>query len=125
MTDTGGVENPQPAIRGPQSSGQPPSRPPTPDSPTRPAGGPGPRPSAGPGPRPAPGEARPTADWATFVESCKQLADRIASIRQVRWIRKSSASVRWVLLVAAVGLGSALLIALTVSILVSLIPRSG
>ncbi|HEY6317423.1 MAG TPA: hypothetical protein VI462_06000 [Acidimicrobiia bacterium] len=95
-----------------------------PDSPTGPAGGPGPRPSAGPGTRPAPGDTRP-ADWAAFVESCKQLADRIASIRQIRWIRKSSASVRWLLLVAAVGLGSALLIALTVSILTSLIPRSG
>ena len=72
----------------------------------------------------APAEAAPAADWATFVESCKQLADRIASIRQIRWIRKSSASVRWGLLVLAVGLGSALLIALTVDLLVSLIPRT-
>lgn len=120
MTDTGAVENPQPAIRDPQPGGQPPGRPPAPGSDARPAG-PGPRPPAGS----APAEASPPADWATFVESCKQLADRIASIRQVRWIRKSSASVRWALLVVAVGLGSALLIALTVDALVSLIPRSG
>ena len=64
-------------------------------------------------------------DWATFVESLKDLADRVASIRQIRWIKKSSASVRWILLVAAVGLGSALLVALAVDLLVSLIPRTG
>jgi hypothetical protein len=33
--------------------------------------------------------------------------------------------VRWALLVVAVGLGSALIVALTVDLLVSLIPRSG
>ena len=115
MTDTGGVEDPQPATRGAEATGQPPSRPPLP--------GPGPRPAAASGLQPAT-DVPPPADWATFVESCKQLADRIASIRQIRWIRKSSASMRWVLLVVAVGLGSALLIALTISMLVSLVPKS-
>jgi len=104
MTDTGGVENPQPAIRGPQPTGQPPRRPPTPG--------------------PATG-ATPQGDWQSFVASCTELLDRIGSIRQVRWIRRSSATVRWVLLIVAVGLGSALLVALTVSVLVSRIPRSG
>ena len=42
MTDTGAVENPQPAIRGPQPGGQPPGRPPAPAGATRPPG-PGPR----------------------------------------------------------------------------------
>lgn len=101
MTDTGGVENPQPAIRGPQ----PPRRPPTPG--------------------PATGAAPRQGDWQTFVASCTQLLDRIGSIRQLRWIRRSSAAVRWVLLIVAVGLSSALIVALTVNALVSLIPRSG
>jgi hypothetical protein len=120
MTDTGAVENPQPAIRGPQAGGQPPRRPPAAPGATRPPGS-GPRPPAGA----VPGQQSQGTDWAAFVESCRQLADRIASIRQVRWIRKSSASVRWALLVVAVGLGSALLVALTIDLLVSLIPRSG
>ncbi len=105
MTDTGGVENPQPAIRGPRPTGQPPQRPPT----------------LGP----ATGAAPRQDDWQAFAASAKQLLDRIASIRQLRWIRRSSAAVRWALLIVAVGLGSALLVALTVSVLVSLIPRSG
>lgn len=122
MIDTGAVENPQPAIRGPQPSGQPPRRPPTPPGATRPPGaGPAPQPTAGA----VPGQRSLGTDWAGFLENCRQLADRIASIRQVRWIRKSSASVRWALLVVAVGLGSALIVALTVDLLVSLIPRSG
>ena len=87
---------------------------------TRPPG-----PGLGPPLAGAPGQAAQGTDWAAFVESLRQLADRIASIRQVRWIRKSSASVRWALLVVAVGLGSALLVALTVDLLVTLIPRSG
>jgi len=64
-------------------------------------------------------------DWQTFVESVAQLLERIGSIRQIRWIRRSSAAVRWALLVLAVGLSSALLVALTVSALVSLLPRTG
>ena len=105
MTDTGGVENPQPAIRGPQPARQPPRRPPTPG--------------------PATAAAPKQDDWQTFVESWTQLLDRIGSIRQIRWIRRSSATVRWALLILAVGLGSALLVALTVSVLISRIPRSG
>jgi hypothetical protein len=106
MTDTGGVENhPQPAIRRAPPTRQPPQQPPRPG--------------------PAPGAAPKQGDWKTFVESVTQLLDRIASIRQIRWIRRSSAAVRWALLVLAVGLGSALLVALTISLLTTLIPRSG
>jgi hypothetical protein len=48
----------------------------------------------------------------------------IRAIRQIRLFRTSSAVVRWVVLVLAIGFGAALIIALVVQLLVSLIPNS-
>ena len=67
--------------------------------------------------RPAGGD-QPPVDVRQFFE-------RIAAMRQIRWFRTSSAFVRWVMLVVAVGFGAALLTALMIAMLVSLIPRSG
>ena len=52
------------------------------------------------------------------------VVDSVQRIRAVRMYRASSAAVRWVILIAIIGVGAALLIAFAISLLVSLIPRA-
>jgi hypothetical protein len=49
----------------------------------------------------------------------------VQKIRAVKAFRASSAAVRWVVLVAVIGVGAALLVAFAISLLVSLIPSTG
>jgi hypothetical protein len=49
----------------------------------------------------------------------------VQRIRAVKMFRASSAAVRWLVLIAIIGVGAALLIAFAVSLLVSLIPSAG
>lgn len=53
------------------------------------------------------------------------LVGAVRSFRRWRPFRTSSALVRWALMVALIGVGAAFLIALTVQILISLIPNAG
>jgi hypothetical protein len=46
-------------------------------------------------------------------------------VRNIKLFRTSSALVRWIVMVVVIGFGAALLIALVVQILVSLIPTTG
>lgn len=55
----------------------------------------------------------------------QSLVDAVQRFRARRVWRTPSAIVRWVLLVAAIGIGAALIIALAVQILVSLLPGGG
>jgi hypothetical protein len=55
----------------------------------------------------------------------ERVVDAAQRIRARAAVRTSSALVRWVLLVLAVGLGAALLIALAVQVLVSFLPGAG
>jgi hypothetical protein len=52
------------------------------------------------------------------------VVDSVQRIRAVRMYRASSAAVRWVILIAIIGVGAALLIAFAVSLLVSLVPSA-
>jgi len=94
------VDQPQPATRGPGDRRQP--------EPT----GTG---DASRGAAPAPHTG--ASDW-------RELAAKVRSLRAVRAYRASSALVRWVVLVVAIGIGAALLMALSVQVLVSLIPTN-
>ncbi len=111
------MDEPQPATRAPRPTGQ-----------ARPAGGP-PRPAPG-GPAPAragaaPGSA-PEVDFFAGVVSFAQAVRRgVRTVRNIKLFRTSSALVRWVVMVVAIGFGAALLVALVVQILVSLIPSAG
>jgi hypothetical protein len=49
----------------------------------------------------------------------------VRTVRNLRLFRTSSALVRWVVMVVAIGFGAALLVALLVQILVSLVPSAG
>jgi hypothetical protein len=53
------------------------------------------------------------------------LLDAGQRLRARTMVRTSSALVRWILLVLAIGVGVALLIALAVTLLVSLLPGAG
>jgi hypothetical protein len=55
----------------------------------------------------------------------RALADGFQRLRARTAVRTSSALVRWVLLVLAIGVGAAFLIAFAVTILVSFLPGSG
>jgi hypothetical protein len=82
MIDTGGVDEPQPAIPTSRSTGHPP-------------------------------------------DIARRLVETVQNFRARTMVRTSSALVRWVLLVLAVGFGAALLIALAVQLLVSQLPGGG
>jgi hypothetical protein len=79
MIDTGGVDEPQPAIPASGSTGHPP-------------------------------------------DIYERLVDVVRRIRAQTAVRTSSALVRWILLVVAIGVGIAFLIAFAVTILVSFLP---
>jgi hypothetical protein len=69
--------------------------------------------------RPGGPAARPPIDvYARLIKGVQQ-------IRAIRLFRTSSAMVRWIILVAVIGFGAALLVAFAVSLLVSLIPSTG
>jgi len=72
-----------------------------------------------PAPRP---DQRPPRQPADIFDS---LVTGVQRIRAVKMFRASSAAVRWVILIAIIGVGAALLIAFAVSLLVSLIPSAG
>lgn len=55
----------------------------------------------------------------------QRLLDAGQRLRARTMVRTSSALVRWILLVLAIGVGVALLIALAVTLLVSLLPGAG
>lgn len=55
----------------------------------------------------------------------QRLVDIVRAIRAQTVFRTSSAMVRWTLLVIGIGLGAALLIALAVQLMVSLLPGGG
>jgi hypothetical protein len=55
----------------------------------------------------------------------QQLVGLVRRIRAQAAVRTSSALVRWILLVVAIGVGIALLIAFAVTILVSFLPGAG
>jgi len=59
------------------------------------------------------------------VDIFESLVTGVQRIRAVKMFRASSAAVRWVILIAIIGVGAALLIAFAVSLLVSLIPSAG
>ena len=82
MVDTGGVDEPQPAIPSSASTGHPP-------------------------------------------DVFRSLGDAFQRLRARTMVRTSSALVRWVLLVLAIGVGAAFIIAFAVTILVSFLPGSG
>ncbi len=94
------MDQPQPATRAPSDRSQPERR--DAADPSR---------GAGPAPHTA------ASDW-------RELAAKVRSLRAVRAYRASSALVRWVILVVLIGVGAALLTALTVQVLVSLIPTN-
>jgi hypothetical protein len=118
------VEEPQPATRAPRPSEQA----------RRPAGPPPPDPSRPATDRPAsaPADAPPTdfiAGVVSFGQAVRQgvqaVRRGVRTVRNIKLFRTSSALVRWVVMVVAIGFGAALLIALVVQILVSLIPSTG
>jgi cysteine synthase len=55
----------------------------------------------------------------------QQLVDVVRRIRAQTAVRTSSALVRWILLVVAIGVGAAFLVAFAVTILVSFLPGGG
>jgi hypothetical protein len=55
----------------------------------------------------------------------ERLVDVVQRIRAQAMVRTSSAMVRWILLVVAIGVGIAFLIAFAVTILVSFLPGGG
>lgn len=55
----------------------------------------------------------------------RAVVDVLQRLRAQTMVRTSSALVRWVLLVLAIGVGAAFLIAFAVTILVSFLPGSG
>lgn len=63
--------------------------------------------------------------WKRFLELAARCIQAVRTIRALRLFRTSSALVRWVVMVVAIGFGAALLVALTINLLVSLIPSSG
>ncbi len=77
-------------------------------------------------PQPATPTPRPSGQAAAdVIQAFRNLADGVRRIRAVRFYRRSSATVRWIILVVLIGAGSALLVAAAISILVSAIPSSG
>jgi hypothetical protein len=89
MTDTGEVDDAQPAIPSSPSTGQPP-------------------------------------DVYEYLDrGYKRLVHLVQTIRAHIVFRTSSALVRWILLVLAIGIGAALLVALTIETLVSFLPGGG
>ena len=68
---------------------------------------------------------RPSGSTGHPPDVYRQLVDLVQRIRARAAVRTSSALVRWVLLVVAIGLGAAFLIAFAVTILVSFLPGSG
>jgi hypothetical protein len=58
-------------------------------------------------------------------DAAQRLVDVIQRFRARAMVRTSSAMVRWILLVLAVGFAGALLVALAVQVLVSLLPGGG
>ena len=105
-----GVDQPQPAIRPPRSSGQ---------GPAPPAGGPEPRDAT-----PTPDGATPAAPHAPGPDLLSGATALVGRIRGIRLFRTSSAIVRWAVLVVVVGAGAGLLIALGIKLLVSLVPQT-
>jgi ABC-type transport system involved in cytochrome bd biosynthesis fused ATPase/permease subunit len=55
----------------------------------------------------------------------QRLVQAVQRLRAQTALRTSSALVRWVLLILAVGFGAAMLVAFAVSLLVSLLPGAG
>ena len=55
----------------------------------------------------------------------ERLVDLVERIRAQTMVRTSSALVRWILLVVAIGVGAAFLVALVVELLVSQLPGTG
>jgi hypothetical protein len=98
MVDTGDVDESQPAIQHPTERRQPP------------------RPDAA-----HPAHAAGQAPGPDLIAGAAALTRRI---RDIRLFRTSSAIVRWTVLVIAVGLGVAFFVALTIEVLVSLIPTA-
>jgi hypothetical protein len=117
------VDDSQPATRGPDAGGRP-----APPPPKQPLAEP-----ARPVVEPAEPAGQPPVDlYVGFLEFSKRFLavskrsiKAVRHVRQVRLFRTSSALVRWIALVVAIGFGAALLIALTINLLVSLVPSSG
>jgi hypothetical protein len=117
------VDDSQPATRGPGAGGRP-----DPPRPNQPLAQPG-RPIR----QPAEPAGQPPVDLYVgflefskrFLEFSKRSIKAVRHVREVRLFRTSSALVRWIVLVVAIGFGAALLIALTINLLVSLVPSSG
>jgi hypothetical protein len=76
-------------------------------------------------PQPATPTPRPNQQGADIAAAFRNLGDGVRRLRAVRFYRRSSALVRWIILVVLIGAGSALLVAAVISILVSAIPSSG
>jgi CHASE3 domain sensor protein len=77
-------------------------------------------------PQPATPAPRPTGEGQgqDIVAAVRNLADGVRRMRAVRFYRRSSAFMRWLILVVLIGAGTALVIAAVVSIMVSAIPSS-
>jgi hypothetical protein len=73
-------------------------------------------------PQPAIPSSRPNGQPPDVYQ---QLVEAVQRFRARKVWRTPSALVRWVLLVAAIGVGTALLIALVVQVLVSQLPGGG
>jgi CHASE3 domain sensor protein len=76
-------------------------------------------------PQPATPAPRPNGQGQDIVAAFRNLADGVRRMRAVRFYRRSSALMRWIILVVLIGGGIALVIAAVVSVLVSAIPSSG
>jgi hypothetical protein len=77
-------------------------------------------------PQPATPTPRPGGQAAAdILTAFRNLGDGVRRLRAVRFYRRSSAMVRWVILVVLIGASIALVVAAAVSILVSAIPGSG
>jgi hypothetical protein len=76
-------------------------------------------------PQPATPAPRPNGQGPDIVAAFRNLADGVRRMRAVRFYRRSSALMRWIILVVLIGGGIALVIAAVVSVLVSAIPSSG
>jgi len=75
-------------------------------------------------PQPAIPDSRSTGQPPGQV-AVARVVDAFQAFRARAMVRTSSAMVRWIFLVVAVGLGAALLVALAVQLLVSQLPGGG